>query len=149
MSHWTSSPENPNEYVYLNEPSDPWVRSYIKARGFGHVSAEKRTEFVEEARKIRVVKRVQTFQHFLRGVDLDIGTSGKMCCHYLVFQPPAKTLRAHGLKFGRKVRGTLKRITGQRRPFLFADLARDEDQAREIGLRLEGTTEVDVSPRGT
>lgn len=65
----------------------------------------------------------------------------------MVFQLPVKILHAHGLKFGNKVRVTLDRTTGQRHPFLFADLARDEDKAREIGLRLEGTTEVDVSPR--
>lgn len=67
----------------------------------------------------------------------------------MVFQLLVKILRAHGLKFGHKVRVTLDRTTGQRHPFLFADLARDEDKAREIGLRLEGTTEVDVSPWGT
>jgi hypothetical protein len=70
--------ENSNEYVFLNESSDPWVRSYIEARGFEHVSEEKRAEFFEKTRKIRAVKRLQSFQHFLRGVALDICTSGKI-----------------------------------------------------------------------
>lgn len=67
----------------------------------------------------------------------------------MVFQLPAKILRAHSLKSGHRVRVTLDRTTGQRRPFTFADLARNEDKAREIGLRLEGTTEVDIRPWGT
>ena len=132
----------------MNESSDSWVRSYIDARGFGHVSAEERAKFLEKTRKTRAVKKLRSFQHFLRGVDLDIGTSGKMYCHCLVFQLPAKNLRAHGLKLGHKVRVTLDRTTGQRYPFLFPDLARDENKAREIGLRLEGRTDVDVNPRG-
>lgn len=37
-----SRPKNPNEYVLLNESSDPWVRSYVKSRGFRHISAEER-----------------------------------------------------------------------------------------------------------
>ena len=78
-----------------------------------------------------------------------MGTSGKTYCHYLVFQLPAKILRAHGLNFGHKVWVTLDRTIGQRYPSLYVDLTRDEDKAREIGLRLEGTTEADVSPWGT
>lgn len=77
------------------------------------------------------------------------GTSGKTYCHYMVFQLPAKILRAHSLKSGHKVRVTLNWTTGQCHPFAFADLARDEDKAREIGLRFEGTTEVNKRPWGT
>ena len=89
---------------------------------------------------------MKTFQDFLQGVDLDIGTSGRFYCHYLTFRQPIKVLRAYGLRSGHKVRVTLDRSVGQRHPFVFADLARDENKARETGLRISGITEIDKIP---
>jgi hypothetical protein len=143
------SPKISNEYLFLNESSDQWVRSYVESRGFGHISAEKRAESLEKTRNSRAQKRVQNLQNLLQGVDLDIGTFGKIYCHYLVFQLPTKVPRAYGLKSGHKVRVNSDRTVGQRHPFVFTDLARDEDKAREIGLKIKGTTEIDKSPWGT
>ena len=85
------------------------------------------------------IKKMSRFRNFLRGVDLDIRTLGKIFCQHLALRMPTKILRTYGLKARLEVLVTPDRTVGHRHPFS-PDHAQNEGKGREISLEFEGVT---------